>query len=286
MATVTMATVRRVAGVRAASSTLTPSRTRPRRSRPRPAAAATGTVACASSIPTTRASSAGAARAIGPVEAAGEERDDGRAGTPPAPASPRHRGSSPHAATAPGAAGSRPAPASPAVRRAASASASTTAAASVGQHRGRPDLEGSGAREEQACERAQQSTPAATTPSGTPASVTGSSSRSSSVAGAGPAASPQQGQRHLRATLLGRCGQHEPQHDDREQPELEHQQRDGHPRLRPLGTPRSRRAAEAPCRRSRPGPVVAAFFADRSTSSIRGPSSSSWSIPVAATSRG
>jgi hypothetical protein len=36
--------------------------------------------------------------------------------------------------------------------------------------------------------------------------------------------------------LLGGCGQHQPQHDDREQTELEHQQRDGHRGLLAFGT--------------------------------------------------
>ena len=227
----------------------------------------------------------GPARAIGPVEAAGDERDDGRAGAASTSVSATPR---PQPARRDGTRRSRVSTGSRVTRR-------TASSVSVGEHPGGRERRSApgraGSRRERSrggtrCAPPQQSTTAATTPSGTPARVTGSSSRSSSVAGAGPAAS----RSRASATSGRRCS------------------------VAAASTSQSTTTASSPswsissgivtrdCSRSggygagelrqprvdlwRPFPVVAAFCADRSTSSIRGPSSISWSIPVAATSSG
>ena len=79
-ATVTIATTRRVAGLRAASSRLTPTPTRPRATSPRPTSAAEGAVRWASTRPTTTASSPGAASADRPVQPARREQHHHGAG--------------------------------------------------------------------------------------------------------------------------------------------------------------------------------------------------------------
>ena len=81
------------------------------------------------------------------------------------------------------------------------------------------------------CRASHESPSEASAPARTPVSATGTSSPSSSAGGAAGTAPPEPGEGDLGAALLGRGAEHQPEDDQRQQPELHHQQRHDDVRL-------------------------------------------------------